>query len=141
MSEIILIGCSKSKANHAAPAGEFYLGNGFRKALAYSRRGYPDAAVYVLTAYYGLVPIDTVLEPYDLTLNNMSANDRRAWAKKVLAQMAAAGIDPTTDHFTVFAGQRYHENLGLAHATYPLDGLTQGYSLQKLTILLNKLDK
>ena len=141
MSEIILIGCSKSKANHAAPAGEFYLGNGFRKALAYSRRGYPDAAVYVLSAYYGLVPIDTVLEPYDLTLNNMSANDRRAWAKKVLDQMDAAGINPTTDHFTVFAGSRYHENLGLAHATYPLAGLTQGYSLQKLTTLINQLEK
>ena len=55
--------------------------------------------------------------------------------------MAAAGIDPTTDHFTVFAGQRYHENLGLANATYPLGGLTQGFSLQKLTTLLNQHNK
>ena len=141
MSTIVLIGCSKSKANHPAPAGEFYLGTGFRKALAYSRRAYPDAAIYVLSAHYGLVPIGTVLEPYDLTLNNMPANDRRAWAKKVLAQMSAAGIDPKSDTFIVFAGQRYHENLGLAHATYPLDGLSQGYSLQKLTNLLNEIDK
>ena len=141
MNEIVLIGCSKSKADHAAPAGEFYLGTGFRKALDYSRCAYPDAAIYVLSAYYGLVPIGTVLEPYDLTLNNMPANDRRAWAKKVLAQMAAAGIDPKADHFTVFAGRRYHENLGLVNATYPLDGLTQGYSLQKLTTLLNQLEK
>ena len=141
MSTIVLIGCSKSKADHAAPAGEFYLGTGFRKALAYSRRAYPDAAIYVLSAYYGLVPIDTVLEPYDLTLNNMPANDRRAWAKKVLAQMASAGIDPTTDHFTVFAGRRYYENLGLANACYPLASLTQGESLQQLTILLNQLEK
>ena len=140
MSTIVLIGCSKSKADHAAPASEFYLGTGFRKALAYSRRAYPDAAIYVLSAYYGLVPIGTLLEPYDLTLNNMPANDRRVWAKKVLDQMAAAGIDPKSDTFIVFAGQRYHENLGLAHATYPLGGLTQGFSLQKLTTLLNQLE-
>lgn len=141
MSEIILIGCSKRKATEAAPAGEFYQGPGFRKALEYSRLAHPDAKVYVLSAKYGIVNIDQVLEPYDMTLNTMRVADRRDWAKKVLDQMHDAGINPDTDTFIVFAGKRYYENLNLVNASYPLEGCSQGYSLQKLTQLINKISQ
>jgi len=42
---------------------------------------------FILSAKYGLLSPDTVVLPYEKTLNTMGVFDRRAWAEMVKQQM------------------------------------------------------
>lgn len=79
-----LVACGKRKQDHPAPAAELYCGDLFRKACAYARFAYDDW--FILSAKHGLVPPDTILAPYDLSLRHLNARERREWADRVLAQ-------------------------------------------------------
>ena len=63
----------------------------------------------ILSAKYGLVEPDQILAPYEQTLNTMSIAERRAWARRVEAQMDQQL--PNFGRIVVFAGQRYREFL------------------------------
>jgi hypothetical protein len=60
---------------------------------------------FILSAKYGLVEPDQILAPYEQTLNTMSIAERRAWARRVEAQMDQQL--PNFGRIVVFAGQRY----------------------------------
>lgn len=63
--DVILVGCSGSKLDHAAPARDLYTSPLFRAARAYAEaKGGPWA---ILSALHGLVLPDQILEPYDYT--------------------------------------------------------------------------
>ena len=46
-----------------------------------------DQPWFILSAKHGLVSPDTVIPPYEATLNTMSVADRRAWGVMVRKQM------------------------------------------------------
>ena len=99
-----LVGCVKQKRHHAAPARDLYVSQLFR-----SRRTYVEASCdrwYVLSALHGLVTADTVLEPYDKTLNGASVAAKRAWAAMVVAQLEAE-VDVPRTTFELHAGAQY----------------------------------
>ena len=52
---------------------------------------------------------DEIPAPYEKTLNNMGAAERRAWAQKVQSQMEWAL--PDADEAIIFAGVRYREHI------------------------------
>ena len=66
---IVLISCVKKKASQPRPARELYISDLFRKSLKYAQSLSPDA-IYILSAKYGLLSLDTVIEPYDVTLKS-----------------------------------------------------------------------
>ncbi|MGN0207145.1 MAG: DUF6884 domain-containing protein [Muribaculaceae bacterium] len=137
MAQIVLIGCSKSKLDHCAPAKDFYQGSLFKKSLAAARKQYPKAQIYVLSAKYGLVPIDTVICPYDETLNGKPANHIKKWAANVTNQMKQFGINPNNDYFFIFAGNNYHKYLPLRKVTNMFAGCKGiGEILKKLNQLI-----
>lgn len=74
---IVVIPCGVSKADRPAPAMNFYTGALFRGALAYARSVCSTDRIYVLSARYGLVPIDRVLNPYDRKLTGVAEDDVR----------------------------------------------------------------
>ena len=83
-----LISCTKSKTTYPAPARELYRPSAlFRGALSYLE-GRADV-IYVLSAKYGLLPLDQVAAPYDQTLKDASPAYRREWAAKVLHDIQA----------------------------------------------------
>jgi flagellar biosynthesis GTPase FlhF len=49
----------------------------FRKTLEYGKRLKPDK-MFILSAKHHLVPLDQKLEPYDLTLKDMKADEKAA---------------------------------------------------------------
>lgn len=104
---IVLLSCTKRKAGYPAPAREFYSASPmFRRALAHVSR-YADQ-IYVLSAKYGLVTLDQVLEPYDLTLNTMSLRQRRDWAERVLAEIQSRhGRDLSGVTIEFHTGEKY----------------------------------
>jgi hypothetical protein len=102
-----LISCTKSKTAYPAPARELYSPSAlFRGALGYLE-GRVDV-VYVLSAKYGLLPLDQVAAPYDVTLKDQSPAYRREWAAGVLRDLQArhgASLDGIT--FEFHAGEAY----------------------------------
>jgi hypothetical protein len=135
MKRIVLISCVSQKQSYPCRAEELYTSTLFRKNLTYARSLRPDA-IYVLSAKYGLVGLDTVIEPYDLTLNTMSAAERKTWAKGVLQQLGEV-VDLSKDHFVFLAGDKYRRHLLPQMASYdiPLEGMPIGKQLQALTTL------
>jgi hypothetical protein len=93
----------------------------------------PDQ-IFILSAKYGLVTLDEEIEPYDLTLNRMSAKDVKNWAERVVSDLANHA-DLQQDQFIFLAGAKYRKYLipHLANFEIPFEGLTIGRQLQRLT--------
>jgi hypothetical protein len=133
MRKIVLISCVSKKLPFKAPAQNLYISPLFKKNIAYAQRLKPDD-IYILSAKYGLVELDQVIEPYDLTLNNMGAGEIKAWASRVVRQLSACA-DLQQDHFIFLAGQKYRKYLlpNICSYEIPMEGLTIGKQLQALS--------
>ena len=105
--KIALVACVSKKNSTPMPARDLYISDWFRKASAYAMRVADEW--YILSAKYGLIAPDTVIEPYDETLNRMPVAARRAWAKRVLEDLDRV-LQPG-DQVVVLAGKRYREHL------------------------------
>ena len=134
INSIHLVSCVSTKNENPCPAGTLYRSPWFEKARAYVlTQGGPW---YILSAEHGLVHPDTVIEPYDRTLNTMGVDDRRAWAERVKDQVRRQGLSP--ERFVVLAGQRYREFLldflnGRSESVVvPMEGLGIGQQLRWL---------
>jgi len=77
----------------------------FKKSLAYAYKLKPDA-IYILSAKHHLLELDSVIEPYDVTLNKMKKNDRLNWGKKVI-ELLKWKVDLESDRFIILAGNNY----------------------------------
>ena len=129
-----LVGCVKSKLTHAAPAADLYTSPLFRGRRAYVGRS--CERWLVLSALHGAVRPDVVLEPYDVTLNDASRAERRAWASRVLGQLEGELGSLRGLTFEIHAGANYTdwglvEGLRERGATVeqPLAGLSLGQQL------------
>ena len=137
MKTIVLISCVSQKLSHAAAAEFLYTSPLFRLNLSYAKKLQPDA-IYILSAKYGLIGLDQLIDPYDVTLNDMSRAEAREWAQRVLGQLRLRS-DLANDHFIFLAGDRYRRDLlpHLQSHEVPLEGLTIGRQLQRLRGLLD----
>lgn len=137
MRTICLIACVKKKLACAAPAKDLYVSTLFRFTYAYAQ-SFEPVAMYVLSAKYGLVPVDERIEPYELTLNNMRTEEIRAWAARVLTQLRKVS-DLRRDHFVILAGDKYRKFLVSEMRSFaiPLEGLPFGKQLGHLKRLLD----
>ena len=136
--KIALISCSKQKQNHLCRACEMYApSNLFSKQFEYAKLSCDK--VYILSAKYGLIEEDTLIEPYDVTLNDFSASEKSAWAVKVISELKQK-TDIQNDTFYFFAGKNYYSDLiqYLPNYRLPLYGLAIGERLSKLDKLLNQ---
>src|SRR5688572_10613118 len=131
---VALVSCVKSKTAHAAPAGELYTSDLFRKMKEYARAN--SDAWFILSAEHGLLSPMQVIEPYERTLNKMGKADRAAWARKVKQQLAEA--IPHGAEVLILAGERYREDLVPflkargCKVQIPLEGMPFGKQLQYL---------
>jgi len=120
-----LVACTKSKQPYPCAARQMYSPSAlFRKASAYCAREYD--AWYILSAEYGLLAPDDVIEPYDKTLKTMSAAQRRAWGRKVSAQLKELG----NHQYLAHAGSAYLRPLSGVNIVNVLAGLRMGERLQ-----------
>lgn len=130
---IVLVGCVKSKQSHAAPAKDLYVSDLFRKARQYAEA--TGQRWYVLSAKYGLLAPDEVIEPYELHLARASASYRRQWGITVAHQLLAASGALEGRVIEVHAGASYTDAIRSqllsagAQVVEPLAGLTLGQRL------------
>jgi hypothetical protein len=81
-----------------------------RLRLAYDFAKLVADKIFILSVKYGLVSEDRVIEPYNETLKEKSAQERRNWGDIVLNELRKVS-DIEHDNFIVLAGKVYNENL------------------------------
>jgi hypothetical protein len=132
--KIVLISCVSKKRSHKSKTKDLYISALFQKSLAYAQKLKPYA-IYILSAKYGLLDLETEIEPYDVTLNNMSAGElKTTWAEKVFKQLSEQ-TDIKRDHFILLAGMKYRKYLTPHFRSFevPLEGMPIGKQLQYLS--------
>ena len=130
-----LTGCVKEKASGIHAARDLYLSPLFEGRRAFVEHSCDEW--WILSALHGLVQPGDSLEPYDVTLNDVSASVRRSWSLDVLASINDR-INPSAgDIFELHAGANYRL-FGLAkglrergcHIVNPTEGLSLGRQLR-----------
>jgi hypothetical protein len=71
----------KTKLDHRSPARDLYCSHWFELARRYAETHAEHW--FILSAAYGLVRPDTVIDPYERSLNGMKIEARRGWARLV----------------------------------------------------------
>lgn len=71
MSTLHVVPCGAAKLDRPAPAAQLYSSAHFQLTLAAARAAAgDDAGVRILSAQHGLVALDDVLAPYDVTMTD-----------------------------------------------------------------------
>ncbi len=132
MKKIVLVSCVKSKLKYPAKAKDLYTSTLFQSNLQYAYQLKPDA-IYILSAKYGLLELDQIITPYELTLNTMTEAEKKGWSRRVL-DVLQKKADLKSDLFVILAGMNYRKYLlpELTHYEIPLEGLSFGRQLQEL---------
>jgi len=114
--DIGLVSCSGPKLAHKAPARDLYTSQLFKAQLAVAEKKHP--LVYILSAKYGLVELDRVIEPYDQQLGKSRSYDE-AWGFNVACHLAARHLRLGPVTFTVYAGRKYLDPVCAGLAQFP----------------------
>jgi hypothetical protein len=138
-----LVSCSGTKLDHAAPAKDLYQGDLFKKTRQLMEL--QGAPWLILSAEWGLVHPDQVLEPYERTLTKgVDKEQRKEWASRVALGPVLRQVTKTGGSVYFWAGERYRENLwgqveraGRA-AFAPLEGLGIGQQRSRLGTMIAK---
>lgn len=86
MKTIYLLGCSASKTATPQPAIKLYTGALFRCALGYAfHQADFEAgdALFVLSAKHGLLPLETIVDPYDTGWSSHDAITRAGLRRQI----------------------------------------------------------
>lgn len=128
---IALVSCVKRKAAGSCAAKDLYTSALFRYQRAYAEK-HADRW-FIISAKYGLIHPDDVIEPYEQTLTGASVATRREWARRVFGQMESAGLREGCKRFLWLAGRAYQKELSSLLHTHghisPLDGMRFGNRL------------
>lgn len=130
--KIVLISCASKKLSKKARAEELYISTLFKLNLNYAKKLKPDR-IFILSAKHGVLELDDEINPYNVTLNNMPAEDRKYWTNGIIKQLKSK-YDLKNDHFIILAGYKYRQYLISKLTSYeiPLKGLPIGKQLQYL---------
>jgi cytoplasmic iron level regulating protein YaaA (DUF328/UPF0246 family) len=130
--KIVLISCVKSKQKKTCSAEVMYTSPLFKKMLSFAKQVNPDKII-ILSAKYGLLELHKQIDPYEQTLNNMGKKQRKAWADKVIFELAKT-CSLSHDTFIFLAGKKYREDIlpKIKNYQIPMKNLSFGKQLQWL---------
>ena len=137
MSKIVFISCVSKKLDKKAKAEDLYISPLFKMNLIYAKSLSPSK-IFILSAKYGLLNLEDIISPYDLTLNTMKITEVKSWAEKVRKQMDGK-INFQKDEVIFLAGEKYRKYLipYLKNISIPMKGLGIGKQLQFLKNKIN----
>ncbi len=101
--KVALVSCSSMKLGRHARASDLYASPIFKKSRAWAERYCDDWRI--LSAKHGLVRPESILEPYDLSLKDMTLEQREDWRNDVGRGLADEYPDGAT--FVWLAGGLY----------------------------------
>jgi hypothetical protein len=118
---LIVISCGSAKTDFVTNAEHLYTGAPFREGLRYAKTLVPREQIRILSAKYGLLRLDDLVEPYRIRMGKPGS----IIAEKVQQQAAEQGI-VNEPKVVVFGGIDYY-NLCVKiwpHALRLYEGLT-----------------
>lgn len=115
-----------------------YISDLFKKSLNYAKQLKPQK-IYILSAKYGVLELDDVIDPYEQTLNDMKEPEKKKWASMCLEQLKAKGTD-FDEQTTFLCGNNYRKYLinHFQNPNVPLIGLGIGQQLSFYKKILEK---
>ena len=127
--QVVLISCVSKKQNVPASAKDMYISTLFKGAYNYARKLGADK-IFILSAKYGLLEENEIIEPYNETLNTKPVAEIKKWAAEVLESLEEK-CDLEKDDFIFLAGEKYRRYLvdGISNYSVPLRGLPIGKQL------------
>ena len=127
---IVFLSCTASKNDKTCKAQEMYISAYFKKSFEYAKSLNPRK-IYILSAKHGLLELNDIISPYNLTLNKMTSKERKLWADKVIKQCEAKNID-FSEKAVFLCGKNYREYVmpKFENASAPLFNLGIGKQLQ-----------
>lgn len=136
MSELIIVGCAKTKLPGLWPARTLYTSPLFKYRRAYAERA--GGKWCILSAKYGLVWPRTLLVSYDVTLKDLDAEEKeqlRLLVRGALHTMFKQSLWARSPEIEVHAGRDYVDIVQRAlfdfapRITTPTAGLSIGQTL------------
>ena len=156
MAKIVLISCTSKKRSYKTKARYLYDKSPlFRKSLEYARLLKPDK-IFILSAKYELLDLEQEIDPYDVTLSNvskkvrakkpklkvLSKEERKIWSKNVINQLSKI-TNLNKDMFVFLAGKNYREFLvpDITNYKIPMEHVRFFYQQAWLTKEISELRK
>lgn len=130
---IVFIGCTKKKKSYSCEAKEMYSSSHlFKKEYEYAKSLNPDS-IYILSAKYGLLHPDSIIEPYEQTLKSAKDYEIKKWSIMVAKQIKKEKV--STNQKAVFlCGKNYYKYIKNLFSSYeaPLQHLGIGEQMKWL---------
>ena len=125
MMKVVLVSCVKTKRKYPCKASEMYKSFWFKRAYQYALAQNPDK-IFILSAKYGLLESDEVIEPYERKLSTRTT-ERKDWATYVIQKLSQK-CNLQQDDFIILAGVAYREYLlpHISNYSIPFEKLRQG---------------
>lgn len=130
---LVIIPCGSKKLKTAAKAKDIYTGGYFKACLNFAKSIAPEADIRILSGKHGLLPLDKVIEPYEMRLGQRGSIQFADIKNQAVAQNLL-----NESNVIVAAGKDY-AGIALAlwpHANWVLRGAGgMGKQIQKLKIM------
>jgi len=101
MRHRVVIPCGAKKADGPRRAGQFYLGSYHKQCLAWARSNFEEHEIAILSARYGFVGLDRLLQPYEATFGRVLTNEQAALLRRTSLPVSRTAL--------VVGGKRYFE--------------------------------
>jgi len=126
--KIALVACSKNKQTFECSAKEMYSKSVlFSKTIKFCEKQFDE--IFILSAKYGVLDLQQIIQPYDETLNTFTKDQKREWVSKCLMKLKS--MTTNSDSFYFFAGKNYE--LPLENSHFPMRGMGIGQRLNYLS--------
>ena len=113
---LVIVPCGSAKRSVPARADQLYTGGYHRACLDYALGLVPATRILILSGKYGLLDLDTVIQPYDVRMGRGITPD------EIRTQAATRGL--LSDHVIALGGRQYTSICRAIWATCetPLEG-------------------
>lgn len=134
----VFLSCVETKKSYRCKASEMYSDSDlFNKSLEYARTLVDDKDIFILSAKHHVLRLSDVIDPYQVTLKDMSADKIREWSEKVIEKMKEKGI--SFNKKAIFlAGEPYRRHImdKFDQSECPLEGkrigVRKGWLVKKI---------
>lgn len=126
---VSFVACCKLKSNKGTTAEKMYISPLFKLSLKYAKEH--SDIVFILSAKYGLLALDDIIEPYNETLNTKTDDEIKEWSKKIIKSIKKLKLEKS--RFLYLCGSNYKKYLEKElSGNDPMKGLSLGFRLQWL---------
>lgn len=108
-SIVLLVSCGKRKSDYPCQAKDMYNSYRFQKLKEIAQN--IGLQWFILSAKYGLLPPDQIIDPYDMCLTDCSDDYRQLWTEKVIQSLSRFSKETL---FVIAANNDYSQSIAFS---------------------------